>query len=54
MALPTTEISMQDVNIELKKPATNQISLNDTEVRKLVGKPTGTISMNDLRGKTYG
>ena len=52
MALPTGTISMLQINIELKKPTTAKISLNDTQVRNLAGK-TGTISMNDLRGKRY-
>lgn len=52
MALPSTgSISMSQVNIELKKSATATISLNDSAVRKLAGKTSGTISMNDLRGK---
>lgn len=52
MALPSTgSISMSQVNTELKKSATATISLNDSAVRKLAGKTSGTISMNDLRGK---
>lgn len=52
MALPSTgSISMSQVNTELKKSATAVISLNDANVRKLANKPSGTISMNDLRGK---
>lgn len=50
--LPETgSISMQQVNTELKKSGTATISLNDTDVRKLAGKTSGTLSMNDLRGK---
>ena len=50
--LPETgSISMSQVNVELKKGETSVITLNDTDVRKLAGKPSGTISMNDLRGK---
>lgn len=52
MGLPSTgSISMSQVNTELKKSATATISLNDSAVRKLAGKTSGTISMNDLRGK---
>lgn len=54
MALPSTgSISMSQVNVELKRPATQTLSMNDAEVRKIAGKPTGTFSMSDLRGKTY-
>lgn len=50
--LPETgSISMSQVNIELKKSETSVITLNDTDVRKLAGKPSGVISMSDLRGK---
>ncbi|MGL5962728.1 MAG: hypothetical protein ACRCZ0_12370 [Cetobacterium sp.] len=49
-ALPTGTISMSDVNAELKRSGT--ISLNDGDVRKLAGKPSGIISMSDLRGKS--
>ena len=53
MTTPTGTISMSDVNVELGKSSTATISLNDTDVRILAGIPSGTISMNDLRGKTY-
>lgn len=50
--LPETgSISMSQVNVELKKGETSVITLNDTDVRKLAGKPSGIISMEDLRGK---
>lgn len=53
MGLPSTgSISMSQVNTELKKSAIATISLNDSAVRKLAGKTSGTISMNDLRGKS--
>ena len=54
MPLPTGTISMSQVNTELQKTSTATISLNDTNVRALAEKVSGTISMNDLRGKTYG
>ena len=40
---------MEQVRTELKRNGT--ISLNDTDVRKLAGRTSGTISMADLRGK---
>jgi hypothetical protein len=53
MTLPSTgAISLSDVNAELCRSPTAPISLNDSEVRALAGKPTGAISMQDLRGKT--
>lgn len=52
--LPTGTISMSQVNTELRRPATQAISLNDGQVRQLAGKPSGTISMSDLRGKVWG
>lgn len=53
MSLPTGTISMSNVNVELKRPATQTISLNDGQVRQLAGRPSGTISMSDLRGKSF-
>lgn len=53
MSLPTTgPISLGQVNTELKRPATQTISLNDGQVRQLAGRPSGTISMSDLHGKS--
>lgn len=52
MALPTGTISMSQVNTELGYSSTALISLNDTAVRTLAGKPSGIISMDDLRGKS--
>ena len=43
---------MSQVNTELGRSATASINLNETEVRTLAGVPSGTISMNDLRGKS--
>lgn len=53
MTLPVTgPISMRDVNIELEKSATQQISLGDAIVRELAEKMSGAISLGDLRGKS--
>lgn len=52
MTLPSTgPISMSQVATELGISATG-LSLNDSRVRALAGKPSGTISMSDLRGKS--
>lgn len=48
---PGNPISLNDVRIELESPNAT-ISLNDTVVRTLAGKPTGAISLSDLYGKT--
>jgi hypothetical protein len=54
MALPSTgKITMQQVNTELRRPATQRITLNDSGVRSLAVKPSGTISMNNLHGKIH-
>ena len=53
MTLPVGTISMSQVNVELQLSATTPISLNQANVRDLAGVPSGTISMNNLRGKTY-
>lgn len=52
MTLPVGQISLSQVNTELVKAAGAVISLNDAAVRTLAAKPSGIISMNDLRGKT--
>tara|TARA_Y100000817_G_scaffold60478_3_gene45264 strand:- start:6496 stop:7620 length:1125 start_codon:yes stop_codon:yes gene_type:complete len=45
-------ISAQHINTELGYPTTQQLSLNDSAVRTLAGVSSGTISYNDLRGKS--
>lgn len=50
--LPTGTITMAHVNDELARPTHQQIHLNDAEVREMAGKPSGTISLADLRGKS--
>ena len=42
---------MSQVNTELGRSSTAAISLNETAVRKLAGKLSGTISMSDLYGR---
>jgi hypothetical protein len=41
----------QSINIELGQSATATISLNDSNVRTLLGKSSGAISLNDAYGK---
>ncbi len=50
MATPTGTISMSQVMSELG--ISGATSLNDSDVRGLAGKPSGQISMSDLRGKS--
>ena len=53
MALPSTgAISMSQVNTELRRTSTAQISLGETAVRTLAKKSSGQISMSDLHGKS--
>lgn len=42
----------QSINIELGKSATATISLNDSDVRALLGVPSGAISLNNAYGKS--
>lgn len=50
--LPSTgSISLSQVNQELWRSATSPINMNESEVRALAKRPSGSISMNDLRGK---
>lgn len=53
MPLPSTgTLGLDQVNVELFRPATNLIGLNDTEVRNLAGSPAGEVQFASLRGKS--
>lgn len=52
MTLPTGQISMSQVNVELNRSSTAQISLGESAVRTLAGAASGAISMQNLQGKT--
>lgn len=52
MTLPSGIIGLWDVNRELGRPATQAISLGETAVRNLAGRPSGYCDMNSLRGKS--
>ena len=43
----------QSVNLEIGRSATSIITLNDTPVRQIAQILSGTISMADLRGKSF-
>jgi hypothetical protein len=54
MALPTagSAISLNQVNVELALTGTTSIQMNQTTVRTLFVKPSGTIAMSDGHGKS--
>ena len=54
LPVASNTISMSQINAELGLSSTASISLNDTAVRNLLGKPTNvsSISMSDGWGKT--
>jgi hypothetical protein len=51
MPLPTETISLGDVNVELGRSATAEISMNDAALRGLAGVASGSVGMSSLRGK---
>lgn len=51
--LPTTNISFSKINVELGRGSSNRITLNDSQVRQLGGKPSGKIAFSDLAGKSW-
>ena len=46
------DVTGQSILKELDKPTTSQASLNDTALRGLAGKTSGTIAMNNFYGKS--
>lgn len=52
MTTPTGTINAGHINSELGRPSTQLLSLNDSAVRALAGVPSGTISYDNLRGKS--
>ncbi|MGL5316357.1 MAG: hypothetical protein ACRC92_24085 [Peptostreptococcaceae bacterium] len=47
--IPMNPVSFDDIRKELN--ISGVVSLNDSRVRTLAGKPSGLISLSDLRGK---
>ena len=55
MTLPSnTQIALSQVNTELGKSSTAQITMNDSDARSLAGRPSGQIAMSDFWGKSSG
>ena len=44
-------IDSEDINSELGRPVTQTLSLNDSRVRALANKLSGSVTFSDLRGK---
>ena len=54
MTLPTTgTLGMNQVNLEILRPETAELGLDDPAVRVLAGSSTGSVQFASLRGKTY-
>ena len=56
MPLPVSQIAADQINLELQRPSTNELSLDETPVRGLAQRlradfPAGTISFQDFHGK---
>lgn len=52
MTLPNQPTNMTMTMVAAEIGATPPLSLGDSRVRTLAGKPTGAVSMSDLRGKS--
>lgn len=53
MALPASgAISLYDVNVELGRSGTTMVSLDDANVRSLIGISSGAIDLNSAHGKS--
>ncbi len=53
MTIPSTgQVHMEHISVELGYGANTTRTLNETEVRDLLGKASGEISLNDARGKS--
>lgn len=56
MAIPSTgQLNVGMINVEIKRASTAPFNMNDSDVRKLAGKPTSgsAISFADFRGKSF-
>ena len=55
MTTPTSgSISIKDVSAEVGLPSVSENSLNNALSRALASKPTGTISLSDMYGRSLG
>jgi len=53
MALPATgTLKLSQVNTELGRPATQALNMNNADLRGLAGRPSGSVAMSNLRGKS--
>ena len=53
MTTPGGTISASQINTEIGRPSNQSMNLNDGTVRALANKPSGTISYNDCRNKSF-
>jgi hypothetical protein len=53
MTTPTGQIKLSDVRLEIYGSAAGSISMSDPNVYYLADKTSGSISMSDLKGKSY-
>ncbi|MGL4948329.1 MAG: hypothetical protein ACRC42_03000 [Mycoplasma sp.] len=55
MALPSSgTITMSQINAEIGRAPAASVNLNDSVIRTLAGRTSGSISMSHLHGKRYG